>query len=79
MNVNLLALNFMIKIKLILQLNKKLPQFLQNPFTILKGQYHQDRKNAGCRISLPQVTTKNYGLHSITYKAAETGTIFKVK
>ena len=66
-------INMLPQIKLMLQqLNNKLPQIPQSPFTILKDQHHHNTKNTGYHISLPQVTTTNYGLHSITYKGAKT-------
>ena len=54
---------------------------LQNMFKFSENQHTHNTRTANYQqVSFPQVDTTNYGLHSVTYKAAKkTGTLFKIK
>ena len=54
------------------QINKNLPTSLQNIFKLAEDHHDHHTRTVNKRhITYPQVNTTNYGLHSITFKAAK--------
>ena len=54
------------------QINQALPTNLQNMFKLSENQHtHNTRTGNNQQVSFPQVNRTDYGLHSVTYKAAK--------